>query len=262
LPKPTLFHIPVCPFSQRVEILLALKEEADAVDAHVIDISAPIPDEIAARTGGGPFPVLVLEDGKVLRESLVLLQYLEDRFPDRPVAERDPYLRAVENMLAARERDFVALGYRFVMNQDRLKRDALRRRMLAEYTALDAFLVEHAPDRTFLFERFGWAETLFAPMFMRFWFLEYYEGFELPDEERFVRVRKWREACLKHPAAQQVTREEIVKLYYDYAKGVGNGALAPGRERSSFVFEPHWSTRPWPPKDKYGVSATDAALGL
>ena len=103
---------------------------------------------------------------------------------------------------------------------------------------------------------------MFTSFFMRFWFLEYYEAFDLPDDEQYARVRTWREACLAHPAAQQVTKEEIVKLYYDYAKGAGNGALLPGRKRSSFVFEPHWRDRPWPPKDKYGVSATDEALGL
>ena len=68
--------------------------------------------------------------------------------------------------------------------------------------------------------------------------------------------------CLAHPAAQQVSEEEIVKFYYDYAKGAGNGALLPGRQRSSFVFEPDWRGRPWPPKDKYGHSATDEELGL
>ena len=101
---------------------------------------------------------------------------------------------------------------------------------------------------------------MFTPMFMRFWFLDYYEGFELPPE--LARVQRWRDACLAHPAAQQTSKEEIVKVYYDYAKGAGNGGLLPGRTRSSFGFEPHWSTRPWPPADKYGVSATDAELGL
>ena len=62
---------------------------------------------------------------------------------------------------------------------------------------------------------------------MRFWFLEYYEDFDLPDEERYSRVRKWRAACLEHPAAQQVTKEQIVKVYYDYAKG-GERSAAPG----------------------------------
>jgi glutathione S-transferase len=84
----------------------------------------------------------------------------------------------------------------------------------------------------------------------------------LPETEAYARVRTWRDACMSHPAAQQVTREEIIKLYYDYAKGAGNGALVPGRSVSSFAFVPHWSSRPMPPKDKYGHSATDSELGL
>jgi len=40
-------------------------------------------------------------------------------------------------------------------------------------------------------------------MFMRFWFLEYYEDFDLPDSPEYARVKRWRDACLAHPAAQQ-----------------------------------------------------------
>jgi glutathione S-transferase len=134
--------------------------------------------------------------------------------------------------------------------------------MLAQYARLNDVLVQHSPRGPFLFEDFGYAEAVFTPMFMRFWFLDYYEDFSLPEEPAYARVAAWREACLAHPAAQQVTRERIVKLYYDYAKGAGNGALLPGRARSSFVFEPDWPARPWPPRDKYGHAASDAELGL
>ncbi len=53
-----------------------------------------------------------------------------------------------------------------------------------------------------------------------------------------------------------------MKIYYDDAKGAGNGALLPGRARSSFSFEPHWRARPWPPSEKYETHAADAELGL
>jgi glutathione S-transferase len=148
------------------------------------------------------------------------------------------------------------------MNQSPERRDAMRDGMLSQYAQLNDFLLEHAPTGTWLFDDFGWAETVYTPLFMRFWFLEYYEDFELPTDARHARVHRWRDACLAHPAAQQVTREQIVKLYYDYAKGAGNGALLPGRTRSSFVFEPAWRTRPWPPRNKYEHAATDAELGL
>jgi len=259
----TMYHIPVCPFSQRLEILLSLKGLDDHVHFHVVDITKPREDWLLEKTRGTTaLPALETEEGQILKESLVILGYLEDSFPELAVARREPYQRAVEGMMSVMEGAFVAQGYRYVMNQDANRRDELRRGMLEQYARLNDFLVQHNPSGTYLFEDFGWAETVFTPFFMRFWFLEYYEDFDLPDEEGYARVRRWREACLAHPAARQVTKEQIVKLYYDYAKGAGNGALLPGRACSSFVFEPDWKSRPWPPKDKYGHDATDVELGL
>jgi glutathione S-transferase len=261
--KPIIHHIPVCPFSQRVEILLSLKGRREDVDFSVVDITRPRDESLLRKTRGTTaLPILELPDGRIVKESLVILQYFEDVFPERPVAQRDPYRRAVENMMARLEGEFVNQGYTFVMNQDVDRRDALRAGMLKQYERLNEFLVEHASAGPFLFEEFGWAEAIFTPMFMRFWFLEYYEDFELPAEERYSRVRKWVDACLAHPAAQQVSKERIVKLYYDYAKGAGNGALLPGRRQSSFTFKPDWPARPWPPRNKYQHSATDQELGL
>lgn len=260
-PAPTVFHIPVCPFCQRLEILLELKGARGAVRFEVVDITTPRDPALLAKTRGSTaLPVLETPDGKILKESLVLMQYLDATIPGPRIAQADPYRHAVESLLVVLEREFVSAGYSMVMNQDRAKAPALRERVLASYREIDAFLRAHNPDGTFLFEAFGYAEAVFTPVFMRFWFLDYFEGFELPPE--LARVGRWRDACLAHPAAQQTSKEEIVKVYYDYAKGAGNGGLLPGRTRSSFVFEPHWSTRPWPPADKYGVSATDAELGL
>ncbi len=259
----SVYHIPVCPFSQRLEILLALKGMPDAVDFHKIDITVPRPDWLLELTGGTTaLPVLKTADGRALKESLVILQYLEQVFATPPVARADPFEHAIENMITTREGPFTLSGYRFVLNRDLGQRNAFINEMLGHYAWLNDFLLRYNPQGPWLFDRFGWAETIYTPMFMRFWFLEYYEDFRLPDDERYQRVRQWRDACLQHPAAQQVSREEIIKLYYDYAQGAGNGALLPGRQCSSFAFEPHWSGRPWPPTNKYDSAATDAELGL
>jgi glutathione S-transferase len=259
----TVHHIPVCPFSQRLEILLALKGAHSAANFRVVDITKPREAWLLEKTRGTTaLPIMETETGHILKESLVILQYLEDRLPEAAVAQSDPYRRAVENMLTRLEGEFCTQGYVYVMNQSVERRESLRDGMLEQYARLNAFLMEHSPHGTFLFEEFGWAETVFTPFFMRFWFLEYYEDFELPGEPEYARVKKWIDACILHPAAQQVGKEQIVKLYYDYAKGAGNGALLPNRRQSSFVFEPDWPERPWPPKEKYAISATDAELGL
>ncbi len=261
--KLTIYHIPVCPFCQRLEILLSLKGHRNDVNFQVIDITQPRPAWLLEKTRGTTaLPVLETADGHIIKESLVIMEYLEACFPERPVAQHDPYRRAVESMLTRMEGEFCMYGYQYLMNQDSGKRDALRDGMLAHHARLNDFLMEHAPSGPFLFEAFGWAEAVYTPFFMRFWFLEYYEDFRLPDEAKYARVREWRDACTAHPAAQQVTKEEVIKLYYDYAKGAGNGALLPGRHRSSLALEPDWRTRPWPPKNKYEHSATDEELGL
>jgi glutathione S-transferase len=259
--RPIVHHIPVCPFSQRLEILLALKDAREAVEFRVVDITQPRDPELLQLTRGSTaLPVMSTKRG-LLKESLVILRFLDESVGNESIARENPYEGAVENMLISLEGSFTAAGYRMMMNQDRNKRTMLVDALRDEFRQLEDFLVWKSPGREFLFETFGLAEAVFTPMFMRFWFLEYYEGFALPMRG-FTRVAKWRDACLAHPAAQQVTREEIIKLYYDYAKGAGNGALPTGRNRSSFAFEPHWRDRPWPPADKYGHSATDEELGL
>ena len=241
---------------------MSLKGIEDGVHFSVVDITEPRSEHILRLTGGTTaLPVMELDDGRALKESLVLLNFLEDSFPDPPVRRSDPYERAVENLLVSLEADFVLQGYVFVLNQDPEKREALRDRYLSEWKKLDDFLLRYGNDSgPWLFDRFGWAEAVFTPFFQRFAFVQYYEGTDVPDS--MARVRRWREACLAHPAAQQVADEQILKLYYDYSRGAGNGALLPGRSVSSFAFEPHWRDRPMPPRGKEGDAATDVELGL
>jgi glutathione S-transferase len=295
----TVHHIPVCPFSQRLEILLTLKGCPDAVQFRAVDITRPRAPELLALTGGSTaLPIAVLDDGTVLRESVVILRYLDTALGGPSVAQADLTRHAVENLFVSHEDSFADAGYRLLMNRDPARREALTNALLDQYARLDDMLRRYgghgapaAPGEggvpaalgdggapavpgeagatagsggrgLWFGPRFGWAETVFTPLFMRFWCLNYYENFELPNEPRFARVLAWQQACMAHPAAQQVRREEIVKLYVDYALGVGKGALPPGRQVSSFALAPHWAGRPWPARDKYGVAAGDRELGL
>lgn len=261
--KHIVYHIPVCPFSQRLEILLALRGQADAVEFRVVDITKPRDPELLEKTRGTTaLPVLETPEGTILKESLVILRYLDEMLDGPMLRRSDPGEHAIESMLIAKEGAFTMAGYLFVMNQDRDRRSEFNDKLLALYRDINGFLIDQNPDGPWLFDDFGLAEAVFTPMFKRFWFLDYYEGFQLPDGDAYDRVRAWRAACMAHPATDQVTEEEIVKLYYDYALGAGNGALVDGRAVSSFAFTPDWQDRPWPPRDKYAGTASDKALGL
>ena len=70
--RPIVYHIPVCPFSQRLEILLSLKGMTDAVEFRVVDITKPRDPELLRKTRGTTaLPVLETPQGDILKESVV-----------------------------------------------------------------------------------------------------------------------------------------------------------------------------------------------
>ncbi len=88
---PTVYHIPVCPFSQRLEILLTLKGLRHLVDFFVVDITRPRPSWLLERTQGTTaLPVLETEEGGIVKESMVILRYLEDLYPEPPSPSATP----------------------------------------------------------------------------------------------------------------------------------------------------------------------------
>jgi glutathione S-transferase len=73
--KPVVYHIPICPFSQRLEIRLELKRLRGAVVFRVVDLTKPRSPELLSKTRGTTaLPVLETEEGHIIKESLVLLR--------------------------------------------------------------------------------------------------------------------------------------------------------------------------------------------
>jgi glutathione S-transferase len=139
--KPIIYHIPVCPFSQRVEILLELKGLRGAVEFRVVDITKPRdPHILELSRGTTALPIMDLGGGRVLKESLVILRYVEEAYRELQIARSDAYERGVERLLIDRAGDFTMAGYLMVMNRDRErigeKREALQDRVLIFDTTL------------------------------------------------------------------------------------------------------------------------------
>ena len=86
----TLYDAPRCPFCARVRIMLA--EKGVPYETVVVDLDER-PDWIYEKNATGRVPVLE-EDGWLLPESAVILEYLEERYPDPPLLPPDPADRA------------------------------------------------------------------------------------------------------------------------------------------------------------------------
>src|SRR4029453_9600982 len=92
---PTLYDAARCPYCARVRIVLA--EKSVAYETVAVDLDDR-PRWIYDLNPGGRVPVLD-DDGRVLPESRVIMEYLEDRFPKPPLLPGDPMGRARVRLL-------------------------------------------------------------------------------------------------------------------------------------------------------------------
>jgi glutathione S-transferase len=90
----TLYDAARCPFCARVRIVLA--EKGVPYEPVEIDLSSR-PSWLYEKNPAGKVPVLE-EDTLVLPESVVIMEYLEERYPDPALLPSDPAQRALERL--------------------------------------------------------------------------------------------------------------------------------------------------------------------
>jgi glutathione S-transferase len=93
-----LYDAPRCPYAARVRIVLA--EKGVEVDVVEIDLSDR-PDWLYEKNPKGRVPVLE-EDDRPLAESAVLMEFLEERYPEPALLPPDPADRAAVRLLIFR----------------------------------------------------------------------------------------------------------------------------------------------------------------
>jgi glutathione S-transferase len=93
-----LFHLPLCPFSRKIRLVLAEKN----LDAEVrMEPVWQRRTEFLELNPAAEVPVLVDETGAVIVDSAVICEYLEEVYRDRPLIGLDPYDRAEIRRLVA-----------------------------------------------------------------------------------------------------------------------------------------------------------------
>jgi glutathione S-transferase len=143
-----------CPYCARVRILLA--EKGAAYDTVAIDLSDR-PAWLYEKNPRGKVPVLEEDGGFVLPESVVIMEYLEERFREPPLWPADPAERALARLWLDRFDDRLGADY---YSQRRGEASGLERRL----SELDAAL-ERQP---FLGGRdYGLADIGYVPWILR-----------------------------------------------------------------------------------------------
>jgi len=94
----TLFHLPLCPFSRKVRVVLKEKNlDFELKHERVWERRA----DYLEMNPAAEVPVLVESDGKVIVDSAVICEYLEEVYRDRLLLAIDPVDRAEIRRLVA-----------------------------------------------------------------------------------------------------------------------------------------------------------------
>jgi glutathione S-transferase len=89
-----LYYFPIAPNPTKVRIYLAEKDiEIEQVLVNLVKGEQKSPEHLA-RNPFGSLPVLELDDGSHLTESLAIIELFEELHPDPPMIGTDPFERA------------------------------------------------------------------------------------------------------------------------------------------------------------------------
>jgi glutathione S-transferase len=188
-----LYDAPRCPYCARVRILLA--EKGIEHEPVVIDLDDR-PAWLYEKNPLGKVPVL--EEGAfVLPESRVIMEYLEERYPDPPLLPAEPAGRALVRLAFERFDELSGPYYAVAF------RGQPPQALEAALASLDASL----SDRSYLAgARFGLADIAYVPWVLR---APIRAGVDLDGHPN---LRAWMDRLAERPsiaAEVQVARETV-----------------------------------------------------
>jgi glutathione S-transferase len=182
----TLYDAARCPYCARVRILLV--EKGVPYETVEVDLDDR-PGWIYGKNVTGRVPVLEEDEGLVLPESRVIMEYLEERFPEPSLWPADAAARALARLLLERFDDLSDPYYDLLKDRPGASEERLRK----ELTRLDGILVAQ-PFLTGL--AFGLTDVGFLPWILR---IETRLGLDLVE---YPSLAAWLERVAERPSVR------------------------------------------------------------
>uniref|UniRef100_A0A914VJ92 Glutathione-dependent dehydroascorbate reductase n=1 Tax=Plectus sambesii TaxID=2011161 RepID=A0A914VJ92_9BILA len=154
-----LYNMIFCPFAHRSILYISKKK----LPVEVIDVNLmEKPDWFVQRNPLGKVP-MIEHDGKVVYESLIVNEYLDELFPETAILPTDPYERAQQKILVERLSSVTGVFFAFMMNKDGDYTQAIESMEKALENAECLLVDEFYGDKTT-----GYADIDVWPIFERF----------------------------------------------------------------------------------------------
>ena len=195
-----LYYFPIAPNPTKVRVYLAEKGIALETERVNLPEGEQKADSFLAKNPMGKLPLLELDDGTHLNESLAIIEYLEELHPDPPLVGDDPETRARVRSLERHCDVHVLMSVARYIHATRSPLGLAPKPQVAEQAmemlqtalgVLDPILAERefvAGDRITLADITLWSGAQFAAFR------------EMDFDTGFPNIRRWREAFAKRPS--------------------------------------------------------------
>ncbi|MBL8259958.1 MAG: glutathione S-transferase family protein [Candidatus Competibacteraceae bacterium] len=189
-----LISFVLCPFVQRS--VITLKEKRVPFEITYIDLQN-LPDWFNALSPMGKVPVLQVGEGRVLFESAVINEYLDETNPP-PLHPQDPWRRAHNRAWIEFGSNLIGRQYRLLVAVDEAAFVREKDGLLADLRHLEQQLGE---GPFFNGAAFSLVDTAYAPLFMRLEIVERHhpQGLLAPTPK----ISNWSQALLARPAVRE-----------------------------------------------------------
>ncbi|XP_021964953.1 pyrimidodiazepine synthase [Folsomia candida] len=111
--KLRIYNMRFCPYAQRsVLVAIAKNIPHEIINCNLVDK----PEWLFTKNPGGKVPVLEEPDGKILYESLIVSDYLDEVYPNRPLHAKCPYQKALDKLMIEEFNKVTTLFYKALTN--------------------------------------------------------------------------------------------------------------------------------------------------
>ncbi|CAM6089882.1 unnamed protein product [Calypogeia fissa] len=157
-----------------------------------------------------------IHNGNAIPESIVILEYLEEEFPDHnPLMPKEPYKRSLARFWTDYiYKSFANFSGAFISKPGTPEKEAANAKILEFYKTLDTAMTKFSAEGPFFVgEKFGYLDVVLAPLSNGDIFLKRLGG-PVPDRDELPRLHKWMETTREHPSVKAVLPSGEESLTY------------------------------------------------
>ncbi|KAI9033550.1 thioredoxin-like protein [Phycomyces nitens] len=212
--KIVLYNNPGCPYAQRV--VITLKEFGVKYEEVVIDLSNK-PEWYGKVNPDLKVPAITV-DGKTFAESLVIIELLNDLYPEKKLLPEDPFKRAsIRFAIEFFSAKIVSSWYSFLVNYNEEKKNAFIAETEVAFKRFAQLLEEQSKEGPyFLGNEYSLADVAITPFLGRLLLAVKYWAGDYKHEaiRNSPRLESFIKGALARPSyATTVDEAQLLKLY-------------------------------------------------